>query len=159
MSGDLIFYLLAALTLLPAVWVVLSKNIVHAGFSLLFVYAMGIGVLFWVLAVFAASLPKSGQWMESVKSFGGGVEWAGPTWGSRNFPVRFGMRRSDLPFTFDGDNPSERVFSGGIGLNLVPRETGLVGAIDLAVEKGTREGGSLSESFWRMSVTFRVGSF
>ncbi|MBI4509715.1 MAG: thioredoxin family protein [Deltaproteobacteria bacterium] len=38
------------------------------GFSLLFTYALGMGVLFWVLAVSAVSLPKSGQWMESVKS-------------------------------------------------------------------------------------------
>ena len=29
------------------------------------------GVLFWVLAAFALSLPKSGAWMESVKSVGG----------------------------------------------------------------------------------------
>jgi thiol:disulfide interchange protein DsbD len=29
------------------------------------------GVLFWVVGAFAASLPKSGRWMESVKSFGG----------------------------------------------------------------------------------------
>jgi len=41
------------------------------GFSLLFVYALGIGVLFWVIAVFAVSMPKSGRWMEWVKSFGG----------------------------------------------------------------------------------------
>lgn len=41
------------------------------GFSLLFTYALGIGVLFFVLAVFAVSLPKSGSWMEWVKSFGG----------------------------------------------------------------------------------------
>jgi thiol:disulfide interchange protein DsbD len=42
-----------------------------AGFSLLFVYALGIGVLFWVIAVFAVSMPKSGRWMEWVKSVGG----------------------------------------------------------------------------------------
>ncbi len=42
-----------------------------AGFSLLFVYALGIGVLFWVIAVFAVSMPRSGRWMEWVKSFGG----------------------------------------------------------------------------------------
>ncbi len=40
------------------------------GFSLLFVYALGLGILFWVLAVFSISLPKSGRWMESVKSGG-----------------------------------------------------------------------------------------
>jgi len=41
------------------------------GFGLLFTYAIGMGVLFWVLAVFAAAVPKSGKWMEWVKSFGG----------------------------------------------------------------------------------------
>ncbi len=41
------------------------------GFSLLLVYALGMGVLFWVIAVFAVSMPKSGRWMEWVKSFGG----------------------------------------------------------------------------------------
>lgn len=41
------------------------------GFTLLFVYALGIGILFWVLAVFAVGVPKSGRWMEWVKSFGG----------------------------------------------------------------------------------------
>jgi thiol:disulfide interchange protein DsbD len=41
------------------------------GFTLLFTYALGIGVLFWIIAVFAVSMPKSGRWMEWVKSFGG----------------------------------------------------------------------------------------
>jgi len=41
------------------------------GFSLLFTYALGIGVLFWIIAVFAVSMPKSGRWMEWVKSVGG----------------------------------------------------------------------------------------
>jgi thioredoxin:protein disulfide reductase len=42
-----------------------------AGAGLLFAYAMGMGVLFWVLAAFAISLPKSGRWMDWVKSIGG----------------------------------------------------------------------------------------
>jgi thiol:disulfide interchange protein DsbD len=42
-----------------------------AGAGLLFVYALGMGVLFWVLAAFAIALPKSGRWMEWVKSIGG----------------------------------------------------------------------------------------
>lgn len=41
------------------------------GGSLLFTYAIGMGVLFWVLAAFALSLPKSGRWMDAVKSVGG----------------------------------------------------------------------------------------
>jgi thioredoxin:protein disulfide reductase len=47
-----------------------SGNI-PVGASMLFVYAIGMGVLFWVLAAFAVSLPKSGRWMEWVKSIGG----------------------------------------------------------------------------------------
>jgi len=95
----------------------------------------------------------------AVLSYGGGLEWAGPVWGIRNFPIRLGFRRSDLPFTFEGEDPTETAFTGGIGLNLVPAQTGLVGAIDLGVERGKREAGSLSESFWKASITFRVGSF
>lgn len=41
------------------------------GAALLFTYAIGMGILFWVLAATAASLPKSGRWMEWVKSIGG----------------------------------------------------------------------------------------
>lgn len=44
---------------------------VAVGGSLLFVYALGMGVLFWVLAAAAMSLPKSGKWMDAVKSAGG----------------------------------------------------------------------------------------
>jgi len=50
---------------------------VFTGGSMLFVYAIGMGVLFWILAAFALALPKSGAWMESVKSIGGiGLLWA-----------------------------------------------------------------------------------
>jgi thiol:disulfide interchange protein DsbD len=41
------------------------------GGALMFTYALGMGVLFWVLAAVARALPKSGAWMESVKSAGG----------------------------------------------------------------------------------------
>jgi thioredoxin:protein disulfide reductase len=51
-------------------FVATSRDVVVGG-SLLFIYAIGMGVLFWVLAAFAMSLPKSGRWMEWVKSAGG----------------------------------------------------------------------------------------
>jgi thiol:disulfide interchange protein DsbD len=51
-------------------FVATSRSVVGGG-SLLFIYAIGMGVLFWVLAAFAMSLPKSGRWMEWVKSAGG----------------------------------------------------------------------------------------
>ena len=52
---------------------VATTRAVFFGGSLLFVYALGMGVLFFVLAVGAASLPRSGAWMESVKSLFGVV--------------------------------------------------------------------------------------
>lgn len=52
-------------------FVATTRDVVGGG-SLLFVYALGMGVLFWVLAAAAMGLPKSGRWMDSVKS-GGGV--------------------------------------------------------------------------------------
>ncbi len=51
-------------------YVATTRSVVGGG-SLLFVYALGMGVLFWVLAAFAMSLPKSGRWMDWVKSAGG----------------------------------------------------------------------------------------
>ena len=42
-----------------------------AGSTLLFTYAMGVGVLFWVIALTSMALPKSGNWMDAIKSFGG----------------------------------------------------------------------------------------
>src|SRR5687767_9193013 len=39
-----------------------------SGFFLLATYAVGIGVPFWIIAGFSMQLPKSGRWMETVKS-------------------------------------------------------------------------------------------
>jgi thiol:disulfide interchange protein DsbD len=38
------------------------------GFFLLATYALGIGVPFWAIAGFSMQMPRSGRWMESVKS-------------------------------------------------------------------------------------------
>jgi thiol:disulfide interchange protein DsbD len=50
---------------------VAQSHNVPVGFTLLFAYALGMGILFWVLAVFAVSLPRSGRWMDWIKSVGG----------------------------------------------------------------------------------------
>lgn len=52
---------------------VATTRSVFFGGALLFVYALGMGVLFFVLAAGAASLPRSGNWMESVKGIFGVV--------------------------------------------------------------------------------------
>ena len=49
MSGDLVFYAFAALAVLSAFYVVFSRNIVHAGFSLLFTL-FGVAGLYALLA-------------------------------------------------------------------------------------------------------------
>jgi thiol:disulfide interchange protein DsbD len=48
-------------------WVGTTGNVAFGGLAL-FVYALGLGMLFWVVGTFSVSLPKSGQWLEWVKS-------------------------------------------------------------------------------------------
>jgi len=52
------------------IWVASTGN-AFVGGTLLFTYALGVGVLFFVLAVTSMSIPKSGAWMDGIKSFGG----------------------------------------------------------------------------------------
>ena len=51
-------------------WVALTKDPVIGG-GLLFIYAMGIGVPFFLIGVFTVRMPRSGVWMEWVKSIFG----------------------------------------------------------------------------------------
>jgi thiol:disulfide interchange protein DsbD len=79
MAGAFLLGMVGGLTAAPCTgpflagmlgFVAKSGNVV-AGGTLLFVYALGMGVLFFAIGVFAVSLPKSGRWMEWVKSIGG----------------------------------------------------------------------------------------
>ena len=54
MTGDLVFYLLALLTIVPAIWVAFSPNIVHAGFALLFTLFGAAGLYAYMGADFIA---------------------------------------------------------------------------------------------------------
>jgi thiol:disulfide interchange protein DsbD len=47
---------------------VASQGSVAVGVSIMFAYALGIGLLFFLIGAFSLSLPKSGPWMETVKS-------------------------------------------------------------------------------------------
>ncbi len=51
-------------------WVATTGNVVFGALAL-FVYAIGIGVLFWFVGTFAITLPKSGRWVEWTKSLFG----------------------------------------------------------------------------------------
>ncbi len=52
------------------IWVASTGSPLIGG-TLLFTYALGVGMLFFVLAVTSMSIPKSGAWMDGIKSFGG----------------------------------------------------------------------------------------
>jgi len=48
-------------------WIASTKRVGFGGIAL-FSYSLGLGVLFWIVGTFAVSLPKSGRWLEWVKS-------------------------------------------------------------------------------------------
>jgi thiol:disulfide interchange protein DsbD len=50
---------------------VAAQGSVAFGFGIMFVYALGMGLLFFLIGAFAISLPKSGPWMDTVKSLFG----------------------------------------------------------------------------------------
>ena len=64
-------------------FVATTKSVLLGG-SLLVTYALGMGVLFFAIAAFAVSLPKSGAWMEAVKSVFGIVMIVGALYFLRN---------------------------------------------------------------------------
>jgi thiol:disulfide interchange protein DsbD len=47
---------------------VATKGSVAYGVAIMFAYALGIGLLFFLIGAFSVSLPKSGPWMDTVKS-------------------------------------------------------------------------------------------
>lgn len=94
-----------------------------------------------------------------VWTWGGGLELEASGLGGRTIPLRLGMRRSDLPFMFRGEKPKDRVFSGGLGMNLTQADQFVLAGVDLAVERGTREAGIFKEEFWKGTITFRVSGW
>jgi thiol:disulfide interchange protein DsbD len=50
---------------------VAAKGSVAFGFGIMFTYALGMGLLFFLIGAFSISLPKSGPWMDTVKSLFG----------------------------------------------------------------------------------------
>ncbi len=65
-------------------WIATTQNAVFGALAL-FVYALGVGLPTWLVGTFAINLPKSGKWMESVKSFFGVVMIAAAIWFTKDF--------------------------------------------------------------------------
>jgi thiol:disulfide interchange protein DsbD len=99
---------------------------VGVGGSLLFIYAIGMGVLFWVLAAFAMSLPRSGRWMEWVKSAGGILLLLGAIYFLKPF----------LPFMRTFAVPKPWFLFASIALIVIGL---LIGALHLSFHGGTGE--------------------
>jgi len=57
--------------LAAALTFVAAKGSVLFGLGIMFTYALGMGLLFFLIGAFSVSLPKSGPWMDTVKSFFG----------------------------------------------------------------------------------------
>lgn len=87
---------------------------------------------------------------------GGGIEWEGPRLLDRDFPIRLGYRRADLPFSLGAGDAMESAFSAGVGITLAQTQEFPLARIEAAVERGTREDDAFSETFWRTSVTLRL---
>ncbi|MGZ3405461.1 MAG: protein-disulfide reductase DsbD family protein [Polyangia bacterium] len=110
-------------TLLSALAIVATTRNIPLGGSLLFTYALGMGVLFFAIAAFAVALPKSGAWMEAVKSFFGVVMIVAALYFLRNV----------VPALAHYGRPTPRF----LGLNLAALLVGLaLGAIHLSFHSG-----------------------
>ncbi len=65
-------------------WIGQTRNAAFGGLAF-FVYALGVGLLTWIVGTFAIGLPKSGRWLEWVKSFFGIVMIGAALWFARDF--------------------------------------------------------------------------
>jgi hypothetical protein len=107
----------------------------------------------------AAGEPLRDAFGEKVLSIGGGLEFTQASLAGRRMPLRFGYRRGTLPFTFDGEDADESIWSGGLGLDLIQTEEAILAGVGLSLERGSRSSGSLSETFLRAALTLRVSGF
>jgi thiol:disulfide interchange protein DsbD len=108
-------------------FVATTKSIAFGG-SLLFTYALGMGVLFFVLAATAASLPRSGAWMEAVKSVFGVVMIVAALYFLRNvisplghygdWRPRFGLIHGGIAFAGVAVGGIHLTFHEGLGLQV-----------------------------------------
>ena len=103
-------------------YVATTKSVVLGG-SLLVTYALGMGVLFFAIAAFAIALPKSGAWMEAVKSIFGIVMLVAALYFLRNV----------VPALMHYGKPTSRFLE----INIVLAAVGLgLGAVHLSFHAG-----------------------
>jgi hypothetical protein len=89
----------------------------------------------------------------SSTGFGVGIELSRARLLGKEAPLRFGFRRTGLPFAPEGGDASERVFTGGFGLVLNQTGEFVLAGADFAMERGRRVGGGITENFWRATLS------
>jgi hypothetical protein len=95
----------------------------------------------------------------NTNGFGIGAELTRAHLFGKEAPLRFGFRRTGLPFSFNDEAASERIFSGGFGLALNTTGEVVLAGVDFAIERGRRTGAGITESFWRATVSLMVSGF
>ncbi len=91
-----------------------------------------------------------------ITQWGLGVSWEGSRFRQRRVPVALGYRSTDHPFSFLQQGVKETAITGGIGMHLASTEDVPLAHVHVGLERGSREAGPTSESFFRTVVTFRV---
>ena len=95
-----------------------------------------------------------------TSGFGVGVELARVRLLGQPAPLRFGYRYNGLPFEIGAEGTgSQRTLSGGLGFVFNETNGILLAGVDLAIERGERSAGNLSERFWRLTAALRVAGF
>jgi hypothetical protein len=95
----------------------------------------------------------------STLSFGGGLELANVQLFNRSAPLRVGFRRTELPFSLDGEDANEQVYTAGLGFALNETNEIVLASLDLGLERGRRLGGTYREDFWRATLSLRLLGF
>ena len=103
---------------------------------------------------------RAGTTASSALTLGAGLQWEGASFLGRSLPIRMGWRRVELPFYFADRQPVETAFAGGLGILLLASTDALpLAQVDVALERGSRLGGEVTERFWRSTVSLRIAGF
>jgi hypothetical protein len=94
-----------------------------------------------------------------TSAYGFGLELSRARLLGKQAPLRFGYRKTDLPFSLGSTTASESVLAGGFGLVLNETNGFILAGLDLALERGERKDSILNEKFWRASISLRVSGF
>jgi hypothetical protein len=99
---------------------------------------------------------SSGSAARATTAFGVGLELTQARLLGRRAPLRLGFRRAGLPFSVGSEDATERIFSGGVGLELNQTGEFVLASMDLALERGRRSAGAFTENFWRGTLSLRL---